>query len=200
MGPGKDTHGTLGPARGEAVGGPQQATTRSTARPKDKPIVFSETSAVMLSSCVHTWRRSRFFETADPRRSRRTSWTDSLWAVASNSRMTRLCRTTTSRARGIRCRLMTDTSSTQSKWRSPESSRRPRREKEPITQEKINQVTTNIKISQIQYTDKVVDVSVVMQRQKTLNAELLKNLRGLSKPLSFDGNDTEYSEQKGTVA
>ena len=35
-----------------------------------------------------------------------------------------------------------------------------------------------------------------MQRQKPLDAELLKNLRGLGKPLSFDGNDTEYSGQK----
>ena len=47
------------------------------------------------------------------------------------------------------------------------------------------------------YIDTVVDGSVVMQRQKPLDAELLKDLRGLGKPLSFDGNETEHSGQKG---
>ena len=52
-----------------------------------------------------------------------------------------------------------------SKWRSPGSSRRSRRETKPITQEKINQETEYIKIHQNQCTDKAVDVSVVMQEQ-----------------------------------
>ena len=64
-----------------------------------------------------------------------------------------------------RSRLMTNTSSTQSKWRSPKSSRRSRREKEPISQDKINNETKHIKIPQTQYIDKVDDVSVAMQRQ-----------------------------------
>ena len=58
-----------------------------------------------------------------------------------------------------------------SKRRSPGSSRRPRRGTKPITHEKINQETehTNrnetklIKIPQNQYTDKVVDETVVIQ-------------------------------------
>ena len=66
------------------------------------------------------------------------------------------------------------------------NSRKPRREKEPISQDKNNQVTKRRKIPQIQYTDKVVDVSVMMQRQNLLDAKLLKDLRGLGKPLSFD--------------
>ena len=37
--------------------------------------------------------------------------------------------------------------------------------KRPIIQEKINQVTMNVEISQIQYIDKVVDVPGVMQKQ-----------------------------------
>ena len=37
--------------------------------------------------------------------------------------------------------------------------------KRPIIQEKINQVTMNVEISQIQYIDKVVDVLGVMQKQ-----------------------------------
>ena len=41
---------------------------------------------------------------------------------------------------------------------------------------KINQVNEHIKIP---YIDKVVDGSVVIQRQKPLNAEPLKDLRGL---------------------
>ena len=57
------------------------------------------------------------------------------------------------------------------KWRSPGSSRRSRRETKPITPEKINQETKHtkrnetkhIKITQNQYTDKVVDVTVVRQ-------------------------------------
>ena len=61
----------------------------------------------------------------------------------------------------------------ESKWRRPRSSRRSRRETEPIIQEKINHVTkhtkrnetTHIKITQNQYTDKVVDVSVERQGQ-----------------------------------
>ena len=60
----------------------------------------------------------------------------------------------------------------ESKWRLPGSSRRSRSETKPITQEKINHVTKHtkrnetkhIKITQNQYTDKVVDVSVEMQR------------------------------------
>ena len=56
----------------------------------------------------------------------------------------------------------------ESKWRRPGSSRRSRRETKPNNQEKINHVTkhtkrnetTHIKITQNQYTDKVVDVSV----------------------------------------
>ena len=35
--------------------------------------MFSETRAVILSSCCHTWERSRFVETADLRRRFRTS-------------------------------------------------------------------------------------------------------------------------------
>ena len=93
---------------------------------------------------IQTWWRSRFLKP------------QIYGEVASHTRLTR-------------SRLMTNTASTQSKWRSPESSRTPRREKEPITQEKINQVTWNetkhIKIMQNQYTDQVVDVSVAIQRQ-----------------------------------
>ena len=37
--------------------------------------------------------------------------------------------------------------------------------KKPIIQEKINQVTMNVEIPQLQYIDKVVDVPVVMQKQ-----------------------------------
>ena len=55
--------------------------------------------------------------------------------------------------------------------RSPGSSRRSRRETKPITQEKIKQETVHtkrnetehIKIPQSQYTDKVVDMTVVLQ-------------------------------------
>ena len=61
----------------------------------------------------------------------------------------------------------------ESTWRRPGSSRRSRRETKPIIQEKINHVTkhtkrnetTHIKITQNQYTDKVVDVSVERQGQ-----------------------------------
>ena len=45
----------------------------------------------------------------------------------------------------------------------------------------------------IPYTDKVVDGSVVMQRQKPLDAELLKDLRGVGKPFSFDGDKSTLS-------
>ena len=51
---------------------------------------------------------------------------------------------------------------------------------------KINQVNEHIKIP---YIDKIADVSVAMQRQELLDADLLKDLR-------FDGNDSEYSGQK----
>ena len=71
---------------------------------------FSETSAVILSSCTHTWWRSRFVETADLRRRCRSS------------KMTEL-----------------------------------------------------------------------------LDAELLKDLRGLGKPPSFDGNDAEYQGLRFSV-
>ena len=54
-----------------------------------------------------------------------------------------------------------------SKWRHPGSSRRSRKETEPITQEKINQETEYINIPQNQHTDKVVDVTVV--RQETVH-------------------------------
>ena len=50
----------------------------------------------------------------------------------------------------------------ESKWRRPGSPRRSRRETKQIIQEKINH---EIKIPQNQYNDKVVDVSVEMQRQ-----------------------------------
>ena len=58
----------------------------------------------------------------------------------------------------------------ESKWRRPESLSRSRRETEPIThekitQEKINHETEYIKIPQNRYTDKVVDVTVVIQDQ-----------------------------------
>ena len=59
----------------------------------------------------------------------------------------------------------------ESKWRSPRSSRRSRRETKPITQEKINQETKqttrnetkHTNIPQNQCTDKVVDGIVVRQ-------------------------------------
>ena len=51
---------------------------------------------------------------------------------------------------------------------------------------KINQVNEHIKIP---YIDKIADVSVAMQRQEPLDADLLKDLR-------FDGNASEYSGQK----
>ena len=51
---------------------------------------------------------------------------------------------------------------------------------------KINQVNEHIKIA---YDDKIVDVSVAMQRQEPLDADLLKDLR-------FGGNDSVFSGQK----
>ena len=51
---------------------------------------------------------------------------------------------------------------------------------------KINQVNVHINIP---YIDKIADVSVAMQRQEPLDADLLKDLR-------LDGNDSEYSGQK----
>ena len=53
VGPGKDTHGTLGPVRGKAVGGPTNASRDTTAQDHKtglESIVFAETSAVILSS------------------------------------------------------------------------------------------------------------------------------------------------------
>ena len=41
----------------------------------------------------------------------------------------------------------------------------------------------------IPHDDKIADVSVAMQRQELLDADLLKDLR-------FDGDDSEYSGQK----
>ena len=52
-----------------------------------------------------------------------------------------------------------------SKWIRPGSSRRSRKETEPFNQEKINQETEYTKIPQNQYTDRVVDVTVVMKEQ-----------------------------------
>ena len=51
---------------------------------------------------------------------------------------------------------------------------------------KINQVNEHIKIP---YDNKIADVSVAMQRQESLDADLLKGLR-------FDGSDSEYSGQQ----
>ena len=51
---------------------------------------------------------------------------------------------------------------------------------------KINQVNEHIKIP---YDDKIADVSVAMQRQEPLDADLLKDLR-------FGGNDSAFSGQK----
>ena len=66
----------------------------------------------------------------------------------------------------------------ESKWRRPQSSRRSRRETKPSTQEKINKETEHIKMPQNQYTDKVVDVTVVIQEQvsqiQTMHRELEK--------------------------
>ena len=56
----------------------------------------------------------------------------------------------------------------ESTWRRPGSSRRSRREAEPVTQEKITQEKINpeteyIQVPQNQYTDKVVGASVAIQ-------------------------------------
>ena len=56
-----------------------------------------------------------------------------------------------------RCRLVDKSK------RSPGSSRRSRRETKPVKQEKINHETEYTKIAQHQYTDKVVEVTVVIQ-------------------------------------
>ena len=61
---------------------------------------------------------------------------------------------------------MLGTSSTQSKWRSLKSSSWQCREKNSIIQEKINQATKHIKNPELQFTDKVVDNSVVAQRDR----------------------------------
>ena len=94
------------------------------------------------------------------------------------------------------------TSSAQSKWRFPESSRRPtqiyQREEEHITQEKINQVIAHIKIVQNQHTDKTVDVSVAMQRQflqiQTLRRKSQRGSAGHSFP-NCEGLEFRFCER-----
>ena len=52
------THGILGSVRGKVVGGPKNASRDTTAqdqKPSLESTVFAETSAVILSSCHHTW-------------------------------------------------------------------------------------------------------------------------------------------------
>ena len=65
---------------------------------------------------------------------------------------------------------------------------------EQITQEKINQETESINIPQNQYTDNVVDVTVVIREQVSQIKRCTERV-GEGNPLSEFGLDLRYSER-----
>ena len=86
------------------------------------------------------------------------------------------------------------TPSTRSRWRRPGSSRRSCGETEPIIQEKINQETEHNKVPRNQYTDKVVNVTVVIQEQVSPDSSDAQRV-GEGNPTSEFGLDLRYSER-----
>ena len=127
--------------KGKALGGPTQASQRRTTDKRQHDTDKSQDKCAFISKCRHAL--------------------GILHGGGAGSRSRRFTREMLSN-------FVNEHVVNESTWRRPGSSRRSRREAEPVTQEKITQEKINpeteyIQVPQNQYTDKVVGASVAIQ-------------------------------------